>query len=525
MHWNFPYRSQRMPVLAANVVATGQPLAAQAGLQVLVEGGTAADAAVCAAATLTVVEPTANGIGSDAFALSWDGELQGLNASGRSPAGLVREAFGTATEMPRLGWNAVTVPGCVSAWVELHKRHGTLPFERLLAPAIRYATEGYPVSPMAAAGWERAVKRYKDFPAWMATFAPNGRAPATSEMVKLPDHAATLRDIARTGGESFYRGAIADRIDAAARKEGGAMRAEDLRAHSAQWVEPWSVDYRDVTLHEIPPNGQGLAALVALGILRHTAVATLPPDGADSLHLQIEAMRAAFVDVHRHVADPDLGTGNARQLLEPAYLQSRAAAIRMDAAGQWNAHPFAKSSTVYLAAADAQGHMVSWIQSNYEGFGSGIVVPGTGIAMQNRGAGFTLERGHPNEYAPGKRPFHTIIPAFLTRRGQPLAAFGVMGGPMQPQGHVQVVLRMVDQGLNPQSAIDAPRWQVMDDGSILLELGFPESTVTTLAARGHRVRVDIACETFFGGAQMAWRGDGSYIAASDPRRDGQAVGY
>ncbi|NBQ14499.1 MAG: hypothetical protein EBU31_07790 [Proteobacteria bacterium] len=264
--------------------------------------------------------------------------------------------------------------------------------------------------------------------------------------------------------------------------------------------------YRDVTLHEIPPNGQGLAALVALGILRHTAVATLPPDSADSLHLQIEAMRAAFVDVHRHVADPDLGTGNARQLLEPAYLQSRAAAIRMDAAGQWNARPFAKSSTVYLAAADAQG-------------------PGTGIAMQNRGAGFTLERGHPNEYAPGKRPFHTIIPAFLTRRGQPLAAFGVMGGPMQPQGHVQVVLRMVDQGLNPQSAIDAPRWQVMDDGSILLEPGFPESTVTTLAARGHRVRVDTTGETFFGGAQMAWRGDGSYIAASDPRRDGQAVGF
>ena len=525
MRWDFPYRSQRMPTIAHQVVATGQPLAAQAGLQVLIDGGSAVDAAICTAAALTVVEPTANGLGSDAFGIIWDGALHGLNASGRSPAGLARSAFDHETEMPRLGWNAVTVPGCISGWMALHARHGTLPFERLLAPAIHYARDGFPVSPMTAAGWQRAAVRYRDFPAWMATFAPNGHAPAVGEVVRLPDHAATLTEIARTSGESFYRGVLAERIDADARAEGGAMRATDLAEHAPSWVKPWSIDYRGITLHEIPPNGQGLAALVALGILQHFEMGKFPADSADSLHAQIEAMHAAFVDVRRYVADPDHGTAEAEQLLQPAYLQARAASIRMDRAGTWTASALPKSSTVYLCAADAQGRMVSWIQSNYEGFGSGIVIPGTGIAIQNRGAGFTLERGHPNEYAPAKRPYHTIIPGFLTRAGQPLAAFGVMGGPMQPQGHLQVVVRMVDQGLNPQSAIDAPRWQVMDDGTVLLEPGFPESTVTELAARGHRVSIDSAATTFFGGAQMAWRGPGAYIAASDPRRDGQAVGY
>jgi gamma-glutamyltranspeptidase/glutathione hydrolase len=303
------------------------------------------------------------------------------------------------------------------------------------------------------------------------------------------------------------------------------MRAADLAEHAPSWVTPWSIDYRGVTLHEIPPNGQGLAALIALGILQHFEMGKFPADSADSLHAQIEAMRAAFVDVRRYVADPDRGTGEAEQLLQPAHLQARAASIRMERAGTWTASALPKSSTVYLCTADAQGRMVSWIQSNYEGFGSGIVIPGTGIAMQNRGAGFTLERGHPNEYAAAKRPYHTIIPGFLTRAGQPLAAFGVMGGPMQPQGHLQVVVRMMDQGLNPQSAIDAPRWQVMDDGTVMLEPGFPESTVTELAARGHRISIDSAATTFFGGAQMAWRGADAYIAASDPRRDGQAVGY
>ena len=525
MRWDFPYRSQRMPTIAANVVATGHPLAAQAGLAAIAEGGTAADAAIAAAAVLTVVEPTANGLGSDAFAIAWDGELQGLNSSGRSPVGLGRDRFAGATAMPRLGWDAVTVPGCVAGWVALHERQGTLDFARLLEPAIRYAQHGFPVSPMAAAGWRRAVDRYRGFEAWMDTFAPAGRAPAVGEVVRLPDHATTLREIARTRGEAFYRGGIADRIDDAARKAGAAMRRSDLEAHRPAWVEPWSIDYRGVTLHEIPPNGQGLAALVALGILRHLDVRAMPADGTDSVHVQVEAMRAAFADVHRYVADPD-HTGDApRRLLEAGYLEERARSIRMDRAGHWTPRELPGSSTVYLCAADAQGHLVSWIQSNYEGFGSGIVVPGTGIAMQNRGAGFTLERGHPNEYAPGKRPFHTIIPGFLTRAGSPLAAFGCMGGAMQPQGHAQLVVRMVDQDLNPQAAIDAPRWQVMDDGAILLEPGFPEATIAGLAARGHRVSVDTEAQAFFGGAQFAWRTEGGYVGASDPRRDGQAVGF
>ena len=526
MRWDFPYRSQRMPTIAANVVATGHPLAAQAGIAAIADGGTAADAAIAAAAALTVVEPTANGLGSDSFAIVWDGELLGLNSSGRSPAGLARTRFDGAAAMPRLGWDAVTVPGCVAGWVALHERHGALPLERLLEPAIRYAEGGFPVSPMTAAGWGRALARYGGFPDWMRTFAPNGRAPSVGEVVRLPDHAATLREIARTAGESLYRGALADRIDAAARAGGGSLRASDLAGHRAGWVEPWSIEYRGLSLHEIPPNGQGLAALVALGILRHHDLPTLPEDGVDSLHLQVEAMRAAFVDVRRHVADPDVAGDAPRRLLEPAYLKERAASIRLDRAGEWVPRVLPRSSTVYLCAADAQGHMVSWIQSNYEGFGSGIVVPGTGIAMQNRGSGFTLERGHPNEYAPAKRPYHTIIPGFLTRGGRPLAAFGVMGGPMQPQGHVQVVVRIEDHGHNPQSAIDAPRWQLMDDGSLALEPGFPAGTAEGLAARGHRIHVPVSgTAPFFGGAQMAWRHGDAYIAASDPRRDGLAAGF
>ncbi len=524
MRWDFPFRSQRMPTIARNVVATGQPLAVQAGVSALEAGGTAADAAIAAAAALTVVEPTANGIGGDAFAITWDGELHGLNSSGRSPAGLGRAHFDEVTEMPRLGWDSVTVPGCVAGWAALHERHGSLPFERLLESAIRYAEGGFPVSPMAAAGWSRALARYAAFPEWMRTFAPNGRAPAVGEVVSLPDHAATLREVARTKGASLYHGALADRIDTAARAAGAAMRATDLAAHRAGWVEPWSIDYRGVTLHEIPPNGQGLAALVALGILRHHELGALAEDGADSIHLQVEAMRAAFVDVRRFVTDPDFAGDAPRRLLEPASLKERASAIRMDRAGAWEPRGLPRSSTVYLCAADAQGHMVSWIQSNYEGFGSGIVVPGTGIALQNRGAGFTLERGHPNEYAPAKRPYHTIIPGFLTRGGRPLAAFGVMGGPMQPQGHVQVVVRLEDHGHNPQSAIDAPRWQLMDDGSLALEPGFPQGTAEALAARGHRIHA-AAVPPFFGGAQMAWRHGDVFIAASDPRRDGLAAGY
>jgi gamma-glutamyltranspeptidase/glutathione hydrolase len=524
MRWDFPYRSQRMPTIAANVVATGQPLAAWAGMRTIDAGGNAADAAIAAAAALTVVEPTANGLGGDAFAIAWDGALHGLNSSGRSPAGLARSRFDALAAMPRTGWDAVTVPGCVAGWAALHRRLGSLPFDRLLEPAIAYAEGGFPVSPMAAAGWSRALRRYAGFPAWMDTFAPAGRAPAPGEVVRLPDHAATLRQIAATGGEAMYRGALADRIDAAARAEGGELRAADLAAHEARWTDPWSIAYRGLEVHELPPNGQGLAALLALGILGHFDLAALPEDGAESVHLQAEAMRAAFADAHRHVADPDHGGLHARALLDPDRVAARARAIRPDRAGDWQPVRLPRSGTVYLCTGDASGMAVSFIQSNYEGFGSGIVVPGTGIALQNRGSGFSLERGHPNEYAPGKRPFHTIIPGFITRDGRALAAFGVMGGPMQPQGHVQVAVRIADHGHNPQSALDAPRWQVMDDGSILLEPGFPAATADGLRERGHRVRVDDAGTAFFGGGQVAWRVPGAWIGASDPRRDGLALG-
>lgn len=524
MDWSFPYRSQRMPVCAPAVVATGQPLAAQAGLHALRDGGTAADAAICAAITLTVVEPVANGIGSDAFALCWNGSLQGWNSSGRSPAGQPLTAFDGLTTMPRTGWPAVTVPGCVALWAALHQSAGRLPFERLFQPAIHYAEEGYPVSPMTAASWARSVEKYKAFPAWMATFAPEGRAPAPGQVVRLPDHARTLREIAATRGESFYRGKLAQQIEAAARADGAALRASDLAAHHAEPAEPWSVGYRGVDVHELPPNGQGVAALITLAILANLDFSRVKPDSTDWVHLQVEAMKAAFVDTHARVADPAAGTDAAHALLDPAFLKGRAQRIRADRAQAWEPTPLPGSSTVYLCAADSEGHMVSYIQSNYEGFGSGVVVPGTGIALQNRGACFSLQAGHPNQYAPGKRPFHTIIPAFLTRNGAPLAALGVMGGAMQPQGHMQVVMRLVDQQLNPQSALDAPRWQIMDDGTLALEPGFPAQTVSELAARGHTVRVVTDSSVFFGGGQLAWRDGSIYLAGSDPRRDGQAVG-
>lgn len=525
MDWKFTYPSQRMPVMAANVVASSQPLASQAGLQALIDGGTAADAAICTAITLTVVEPVVNGIGSDAFAIYWDGGVQGVNGSGRSPAGQPRSAFADAKAMPRLGWGAVTVPGCVSVWAGLHKKCGRLPFERLFEPAIRYARDGYPVSPMTASSWRRSVQRYKDFPAWMATFAPEGKGPATGEVVRLPDHAVTLAEIAKTGGESFYRGALAARIEEAACADKAAMRATDLAAHEPLWIEPWTMDYHGITLHEIPPNSQGVAALIALGILGNIDMKEMAVDGAESVHVQVEAMKAALADLNEFVADPELGVANARRLLERDYLKERAAKIDRNVAATWAPRELPKSDTVYLCAADAEGHMVSYIQSNYEGFGSGVVIPGTGISMQNRGACFSLKPGHANEYAPGKRPLQTIIPAFLTKDGSPLSAFGVMGGAMQPQGHVQVVIRLVDQQLNPQSALDAPRWQVLENGTLALERGFSADTIAGLKSRGHKVQLPgEGADPFFGGAQMAYRNGSTYIAASDPRRDGQAVG-
>lgn len=525
MNFEFPYASQRMPVLAGNVVATSQPLAAQAGLQAFTRGGNAVDAALAAAITLTVVEPTSNGIGSDAFAILWDGrQLHGLNSSGRSPAGWTRERFAQYTQMPQLGWDSATVPGCVAAWSELSRRFGKLPFAELFERAIVYARDGYPVSPITARAWSGATERFRNFSEFNRVFLPGGGAPAPGEIWRSEDHARTLEEIAESHGESFYRGSIAQRIDASARTEGGAMTADDLAAHQADWVEPISIDYRGYTLHEIPPNGQGLAALIALGILRHFDVTAMPVDSADSLHIQVEAMKLALADAHRYIADPSDMVEQAHELLADDYLARRAQLVDRRRAGDPTfGNP--RGGTVYLCAADASGMMVSYIQSNYWGFGSGVVVPGTGIALQNRGWGFSLQEGHPNCVAPRKRPFHTIIPGFVTRDGRPVMAFGVMGGPIQAQGHVQMMVRLADYGQNPQAASDAPRWRADGGRQLALERGHSPAVIDELRRRGHDI--DILDYTSFGGAQLIHRLEGGrgYLAASDHRKDGQAVGF
>jgi gamma-glutamyltranspeptidase / glutathione hydrolase len=524
--WDFPYSSQRMPVLAKNVVATSQPLAAQAGLQMLANGGNAVDAALAAAITLTVVEPTGNGIGSDAFAVIWDGKsIVGLNASGRSPAGWTPERYHGQNSMPVLGWDAVTVPGCVSAWVALSERYGKIAFEQLFETAIRYAREGFMVSPITSASWARQAPNFKGFSEFSWTFLPKDRAPHPGERFYCPQQAESLEEIAATRGESFYRGDLAERIALASLADDGAMTAEDLARHQCDWVEPISIDYRGFRLHEIGPNTQGIAALMALGMLRNFDLASHRVDGADSLHLQIEAMKLAFADTWAHVSDPATMQVSTAALLDDAYLAQRAKAIDMKRAQSFTAGGPKEGGTVYLTTADESGMMVSLIQSNYMGFGSGVVVPGTGISMQNRGAGFVLKPGHPNLVAPSKRPFQTIIPAFLTQDGKPVMSFGVMGGNMQPQGHVQMVTRFVDYRQNPQACTDAPRWIVNADFSICLEERVPATVKEELLKRGHRV-VNPEVPMFgFGGAQLIHRLDDGYCGASDHRKDGCAIGF
>ncbi|WP_310774293.1 gamma-glutamyltransferase family protein [Mycobacterium sp. Z3061] len=521
--WHNPYPWPRTPVLGANVVCTSQPLAAQAGLSMLAAGGNAVDAAIAAAITLTIVEPVSNGIGSDAFAIVWDGkQLHGLNASGRSPAAWTPEYFG-GQGVPAFGWNSVTVPGAVSGWVQLHERFGRLSFDRLFAPAISYGRNGFLVSPMVASQWQAQVPVFASQPGFAAAFLRGGRAPQAGELVTLPDHATTLEKIASSGGEAFYRGELAARIEAHSTAHGGAMRASDLAAHRADWVGTISGQYRGYTLHEIPPNGQGIVALIALGILEHFDMSSLPIDSADSVHLQIEALKLAFADAHACVADIDHMTVTTERLLDKEYLSQRAALIDpRRATPAWAGTP--RGGTVYLTAADASGMMVSMIQSNYMGFGSGVVVPDTGIALQNRGANFVATPGHPNQIGPAKRPFHTIIPGFVSKDGAPVMSFGVMGGPMQPQGHVQVLVRIADHGQNPQAACDGPRFRWVDGMQVACENGFPTATLDELRQRGHDL-LTVDDYNAFGSCQAIWRlGDG-YLAASDPRRDGQAAAF
>ncbi len=491
----------------------------------LLAGGNAVDAAIATAIALTVVEPTMNGIGSDAFAIVWDGEiLHGLNGSGRSPRAWKPSRFAGQSRMPTEGWDCVTVPGAVSAWVSLSDAFGKLPFEKLFESAIAYAENGFAVSPTVAMQWQNQAPRFEDQPGFAQTFLPNGRPPVTGECFRSPGHARTLQQIAATRGDAFYRGDLAEKIAACSAQYGGAMTMDDLSSHQVDRVDPISVPYRSLTLHEIPPNGQGIAALIALGILDQFDLASMRPESADAVHLQVEAMKLAFADAYRYVADPVSMEIPASALYDPEYLRERASMINRDRAQVFSHGQPSHSDTVYLTTADASGMMVSFIQSNYMGFGSGVVVPGTGISLQNRGACFSPAPGHPNRVDGGKRPFHTIIPGFVTHGTDPLMSFGVMGADMQAQGHVQMMVRTTDFSQNPQAAADAPRWKVMPGDKLFIEQSYGESVLKELADRGHDVVTMPHGSQDFGAAQLIRRLEYGYAAASEPRRDGQAVG-
>lgn len=523
------YPSRRSPVVARNIVSTSQPLAAQAGLSMLARGGNAVDAAIAAAITLTLVEPTGNGLGSDAFCILWDGaQLHGLNASGRAPASWTPEYFKGHDAVPFHGWDSVTVPGAVSGWVALSERFGKLRFETLFEPAIGYAESGFPVSPIIATLWARGGANLANQPGFADNFLPNGRAPVAGEIYSNPDMAQTLRLIAETKGKAFYEGELAEKIEAFAIEHGAAMRVSDLATHKADWCGTIHKSFDDLTLHEIPPNGQGIAGLMALGILDHTAIRDLDADDPRALHLQIEAMKLALRDTESFVADLDyMNEVTPEAMLDDGYLAERAAQIDPDRATDFKTGQPPARGTVYLSAADESGMMVSFIQSNYAGFGSGVTVPGTGIHLQNRGAGFSLDPKSQNVVAPGKRPFHTIIPAFLMKNDAPLMSFGVMGGPMQAQGHLQMTLRTQLWQQDVQMAVDAPRWRVTGGLGLACETTFPEATLQQLSDMGHTIEREAPDNAFgFGGAQLITRlEDGAYAAGSDPRKDGQAVGF
>jgi gamma-glutamyltranspeptidase/glutathione hydrolase len=541
MNFNFtnPYPSTRLPVFARNLVSTSHPLAAQAGLRMLWKGGNAVDAAIAAAAAMTICEPVSNGLGSDAFAILWDGkELHGLNASGRAPHAWTPEHFrhkygGDAKTPPKRGFDSVTVPGGVAGWVSMSERFGKLPFADLLEPAIEIAERGYLVPVVVQRKWAAATPELGHMPGFAEAFLPWGRAPMVGELFQFKAAARGLRAIAQTRGGAFYGGEIAQAIERFAAMNGGSITAKDFAAYKPEWVKPLARDYRGHTLHEIPPNGQGIAAQIALGIVEKFGIGGMALDGPDSQHVQIEAMKLAFADVYKYVAEPANMEVTAAQMLDDAYLASRAKLIDMKRAQDFGAGNPAKGGTIYLSTADESGMMVSFIQSNYMGFGSGCVEPHFGISLQNRGHGFSLRSGA-NQVAPGKRPFHTIIPAFLTRPSpaggiEPVMSFGVMGADMQPQGHMQMLVRMLDYQQNPQAACDAPRWRCGTGLALNVEHHMDQATVQELAARGHQLQVINDSYQDFGAGQFIWRaGDPmreGYIAASDARRDGQVAGF
>ncbi len=536
--WSNPYPSIRIPVFARNVVSTSHPLAAQAGLRMLLKGGSAVDAAIAAAATIALVEPVSCGLGGDAFAIVWDGKtLQGLNASGYAPQAwnvdYFKNKYGVnekgLANAPKRGVDAITIPGVVAGWAALHERYGKLPFSDLMEPAIEIAERGYAVPPVVAQKWAAAVPELKDQPGFAHTFMPNGRAPHVGERFVFKDVADTLRRIGATKGRDLYEGETAEKVIAFIQANGGAHTLDDLRSYQPEWVTPISKNYRGYTLHEIPPNGQGIAALMALGILEHFDLASMRVDSVESQHLQIEAMKLAMADLYRYVSDGRTMEVTPAQMLDDAYLAERAKLIDPSKATYFGPGQPATGGTIYLTAADESGMMISFIQSNYMGFGSGVVVPGTGVSLQNRGVGFSMDPNSPNVVAGRKRPFHTIIPGFLTRGGVPVMSFGVMGGDIQPQAHVQTVVRMLDYNQQPQAACCAPRWKLTRDFTLDVESTMRAETIEGLKGLGHQLKAIDDPYMDFGSGQFIWRlsdlHEDGYVAASDSRRDGQAVGF
>jgi gamma-glutamyltranspeptidase/glutathione hydrolase len=527
------------------MVCAAQPLAVQAGLEMLKQGGSAVDAAIAVNACLGLMEPTANGLGGDLFAILWDPKTKqvvGLNASGRAPLALTADKVppdsdGTVPLYTPYSW---TVPGTCDGWFELHAKFGKLPMSTVLAPAIRYAEEGFPVSPVIAENWASGAKRNADKPGFKEVFLPGGRAPREGELFKNPALAKTLRLLAEKGRDAYYRGPIADALVRYSKANGGFFAPEDFARHHSTWDAPIATDYRGYRVWELPPPGQGLAALQLLNLLEPYDLKTMGRGSADFWHLMVEAKKLAFADRARYYADPEFAKVPVEQLLSKEYAKKRAALIDMQHAALTDAPGdvamLNRKETTYLCTADESGLMVSLIQSNYTGFGSGYVVPEVGFGLQDRGGLFSLHKGHPNHLEPGKRPFHTIIPAFVTRDGEPLMAFGLMGGDMQPQGHVQVLVNLIDFGMNLQEAGDAIRYHhtdsseptgtVMTGGGVLhIEDGLPAAVLDELTRRGHILKPEPVGS--YGGYQAIWRdpATGVYSGATEKRKDGCALGY
>jgi gamma-glutamyltranspeptidase / glutathione hydrolase len=540
-----PFATRSEVIATHGMVATSHPLATQIGLDVLKQGGTAVDAAIAANAALGLMEPTGNGVGGDLFAIVWDaksGKLHGYNGSGRSPQTLSLKWFQDQgiKDIPPLGPLPVTVPGAVDGWFALHDRFGKLPMQRLLAPTIEYANEGFPVTELIAYYWALSVPRLAKFPGFSAQFTRDGLAPAKGEVWRNPNLADTLAAIGKGGRDAFYKGAIARTIGDYIKAQGGFLSADDLAAHQGEWVQPVSTNYRGYDVWELPPNGQGIAALAMLNILEGFDLKSYGFGSVEHLHLLTEAKKLAFADRAQWYADPAFAKLPVAGLISKRYAAERRKLISMDraAASVDAGHPpLDEGDTIYLTTADQYGNMVSLIQSNYRGMGSGMAPPGLGFILQDRGEMFVLKEGHPNSFAPGKRPFHTIIPAFITKDGKPFVSFGLMGGAMQPQGHVQIVLNLIDFGMNLQEAGDAPRLQhegsteptgqvttMQDGGEVNLESGFDYATIRGLMRKGHKVTF---ADGPYGGYQAILRDQKNqvYVGASEGRKDGQAAGY